>query len=246
MTPYVASVQRPGLQNRKGVAIILAVFLMFVLFSFLTFSIDVGYLAGARAEIQRCADSAALAGCWELFDQLEGGNTGDEAEQAIRTAASGYAGFNNICQQSPFVSDSVTSQDIEIGFVQSPTSTTIESDSSLPYYAVKVNVARTEQSNGEVPLFFGRIYGDVGKPVVGDATAVMARRIAGFSLPGTSGSTINVLPFALDVDTWNAFTGAAVSGVCNPGPGNGNNSSNSNIQLTDSYSYNLQAYIRAM
>ncbi len=65
---------RSRIQHRRGATLVLSVFLMFGLFSFVAFSVDIGYLAQSRAEIQRTADAAAMAGCWELYAGMENGN----------------------------------------------------------------------------------------------------------------------------------------------------------------------------
>ncbi|MCA9129563.1 MAG: hypothetical protein KDB22_20895 [Planctomycetales bacterium] len=191
---------RPA-SRRRGAALILAVALMFVLFSVLAFSIDTGYLSQARAEIRRTADAAAMAGCWELYSQMDQGVEGDESYQSVRSAASAMAGMNPVCRVNPTVDDSETTQEIAIGFL-GDLSGTISTDDSLPYYAVQVDIHKTPDHDGQVPYFFGRIFGDTGRSMDSSATAVFARRISGFKTPDEY-STLDVLPFALDVDTWN-------------------------------------------
>ncbi len=48
-------------RKQKGAVLILTVFTLFVLFSFLAFSIDVGFLSGAKAEMRRSSDAASMA-----------------------------------------------------------------------------------------------------------------------------------------------------------------------------------------
>ena len=56
---------------RSGNVVVLTVFLMMAMFGMLSFSIDLGYLYTARTQMQRSADSAALAGtCRLLEDQI--------------------------------------------------------------------------------------------------------------------------------------------------------------------------------
>ena len=64
-------------------------------------AIDIGYLYNARAEVQRSADSAALAACWEMGDQLAAG--GAELDAEVRGVAANAAGMNNICNKSPLL-----------------------------------------------------------------------------------------------------------------------------------------------
>ncbi len=62
-------------KRRRGVAIVLAFFLMTVLIGMLAFSVDIGYLAASKSELRRTADSAALAGAWQVLDSsIQGPN----------------------------------------------------------------------------------------------------------------------------------------------------------------------------
>lgn len=184
--------------HRRGAALVLAVALMFVLFSFLAFSIDTGFISQTRAELRRTADAAALAGCWELYSQLDAGHEADEVYPNVRSVSSGMAALNPVCRAAPIVEPS----DVEVGYMASIRGGSINSDSSRPYYAVQVKVTRSETQNGQVPYFFGRIFGSTGRDMQTHATAVMGRQINGFSTPVAGQSNLNVLPFALDVETW--------------------------------------------
>lgn len=192
--------------SRRGAALILAVAMMFVLFSFLAFSIDVGYLAQSRAELTRTADAAAMAGCWELYEQMDAGVEPAASHPQVRQQAADFALQNAVCRTAPYVDASPLTQDISIGYLASLRGSTITNDSSLPFFAVGVRVEKTPNKNGEVPYFFGRIFGDSGQSMQTESTAVLARQITGFNTPPTHGSSpVNVLPFALDEETWNAL-----------------------------------------
>ncbi len=214
--------------SRTGSTLVLAVVMMFVLFSFLAFSIDTGYLAQSRAEISRTADAAAMAGCWELYNQLDQQVEGAAAYPAIRNAVADMAVLNPVCKIGPNVDDSALTNEIEIGFVSNYRDTTLSSDNALPFFAVKATVNRTPTRNGEIPYFFGRIFGDTGRPMSSDATAVMARNISGFKFPPNTSGTIDLMPFALDVQTWDnmmsgvttedRYTFDETTGAVTPGP----------------------------
>lgn len=198
-------------EARRGSALVLGVVLMFVLFSFLAFGVDTGYLAASRAEISRTADAAALAGCWELYSQMENGNEGEAAHAAIRSQTALIAALNPVCRDNPLVDASSTSNEVSIGYASGYRSSEISSDSTLPFFAVSVDVNRTADRNGEVPFFFGKIFGDDGRPMSATATAVMARKVSGFQLPSASTGTLDLLPFALDQDTWNDMLNGVTS-----------------------------------
>jgi hypothetical protein len=184
----------------------LTVFTLFVLFSFLAFSIDTGYLAGARAEMRRSADAASLAGCWELYQHVKAGSTPEAAQPAARAAAAQYVAANRVANSDMAVDTDAQSQDVRIGYLDSLTSgSTISSNSALPFMAVQVSLLKSPEHNGEVPFFFGKIFGNSGQTMETSATAVMAQSISGFTLPPGSSAHLPLLPFALDEDTWNAM-----------------------------------------
>ncbi|MBX3420810.1 MAG: hypothetical protein KF752_04555 [Pirellulaceae bacterium] len=201
-------------QTRRGAALVLAAVLMFVLFSMLAFAIDTGYLAQARSEAIRSADSAALAGCWEVYQQLQSDpdlSMADISELA-KNSANNFAQLNPICQSNP----SLNPGEVQVGYVGQMRGDVISNDASKPYYAVRVKLHKNEDLNGSVPFFFGRIFGNTNKNLVVESTAVMARSVSGFNLPAGSTDTLNVLPFALDQQTWdNMLTAAGGSGSDN-------------------------------
>lgn len=191
------------LPRRRGAVMILAAALMFVLASFLALSIDSGYVAGSRAELERTADAAAMAGCWEIYDQLSQGIALDDAKSQVRSEASQMASFNKVCQSATDVDASPSTNEITVGFLDSGSGGTINDDATRPYFAVEVTAKRSATRNGEVPFFFGRIFGYNGMEMECSATAVMARRVSGFTTPALPGESLNILPFALDQETWN-------------------------------------------
>jgi Putative Tad-like Flp pilus-assembly len=178
---------------------VLSVALMFVLFGVLAFTVDTGYLSQSRAEVTRCADSAALAGCWDVYRQLE--NDSDTTLSAMRpgvlSSANQFASLNNVCEAGPSLSDS----DIQVGYTDKIRGGSISNNANHPFYAVRVKINKTGEQNGQVPFFFGKMFGSNGRDMTSESTAVMARGISGFATPAGS-DTLDILPFALDENTW--------------------------------------------
>ncbi len=199
---YISRLHR----NRQGAVLVLAAVMLFMMMAFLAFTVDTGYLAASKAEIRRSADSAALAGCWELYDGLVQGKTLTQSEADVAAEAALYAGVNPIANTSPGLSNEINSRSVEVGYLSTITSNSISTNASLPFHAVRVTVKKNSQQNGEIPFFFGRIFGDSGRAIDAAATAVMARNISGFTTPGNSQETLGVLPFALDLQTWNTIS----------------------------------------
>ncbi len=192
--------------KRKGVTIVFALFLMTVLIGMLAFSIDIGYLSASKAELRRSADAAALAGCWQVYDSLVQGQNSTALTDAARSAAVNAAAANKVCNKAPALATSGQQSDVSLGYLSSLASTTLSSSSNNPYRAVRVRVSKTSTSNGEVPFFFGRIFGQHGQQLTAEATAAMALQVKGFTTPSSgSNDTLDVLPFALDETTWIAM-----------------------------------------
>lgn len=152
--------------------------------------------------MQRTADAAALAGCWEFHSQLLEGNEGESVYPDVRQAAASFAAANTVNQRAPVLQTSAGTQDVQVGYLDT-LGGSITSDDTRPFFAVRATVTKNEYKNGQVPHFFGRIFGSSGQNMQVEATAVMSRFIEGFQLPANSNSTIELLPFALDESTWN-------------------------------------------
>jgi len=193
--------RRPIRRKRKGNILVLSAFLMVMIMAMLAFAVDLGYLYVAREEMQRSADSAALAAAWELVDI--GAMTGDSnawvMEENARARAAQYASLNQVLRQSP----GLANEDVVVGFMPNPSDPTASIDVSginTPN-TVWVRVRRTESQNGRIPFFMARVLGidSVGAEV--EATAALMNSFKGFQTP--SSGNLDMLPFALDQDTWN-------------------------------------------
>ena len=196
---------RRSSKRRKGAALILALFLLSVLISMLALSIDIGYIAASKSEARRSADAAALAGCWQIYESTKINQDETMLQTGVQSAANLMAGLNSVCNNSPILSTSSTDSDISIGYLASlDGNSPIVSSSNNPYRAVRVTLRKTENFNGQVPLFFANFFGQSGRNMTVEATAAMAWQVKGFSSPSSFGSAnLGVLPFAIDETTWN-------------------------------------------
>ncbi len=187
--------------RRSGNIIVLTAFMMIGMVAVLAFAIDLGYLNVAKTELQRSADAAAMAAAWELLDDavVYGNESPTQTNNRARATALQYAAYNRILTQQP----SLDNSDVVVGYLNNPwnVNEAINPNGS-GYNAVRVRVQRTSGQNGAVPMLFGRALGVDSTSLEAEATAVLMSSIGGFQLPEGS-STINLLPFALDVDTWN-------------------------------------------
>jgi hypothetical protein len=176
------------------------------------FCVDLGYLSVARTELQRSADAAAMAAAWELVDEelLQGTPSLDNGIDQAREKAQQYAAQNRVCSRQPSVDANAGNDpdgDIVIGTVWnlSDHSEPISFGDPTDYNVVQVRVRRDSVSNGNVPFFFAPVLGIKNQPSRAQATAGLVKNISGFRAPARGGDHIGILPFALDIDTWNAL-----------------------------------------
>jgi Flp pilus assembly protein TadG len=194
---------RLNFRKRRGNVLVLSVVMMIVLVAFVAFAVDVGYLCAMRNELQRSADAAAMAAAWELVD--ENGPAGQPSAVAMSASAEAmaaqYAALNPVGAEEP----GLASDDVSVGYMPDPSdpnSPMLPASGGTMPNAVQVRVQRTAGQNGRIPLFFARVLGYEAAASQAQATAALLYNIGGFQVPA-DGSNLGILPFALDVDTWN-------------------------------------------
>ena len=83
--------------DRQGNVLVLTASMMVVMITLLAFAVDLGYINIARTELQRAADSAAMAATWELIDPTATTNVDLTAEiSSARQVAASYAAKNKV------------------------------------------------------------------------------------------------------------------------------------------------------
>jgi hypothetical protein len=199
---------------------------MIMVFGFLAFSVDVGYIALTKAQLQAASDAGVRAGAFELKDGLgvARSKTPAEAKAAASQASVAVAAANRAGDASSVYANPL--RDLRFGQVlfDPGTGTWNKQWGVTPYNMVELTLHRDQlpppqeegggegsgtgggsatTSDGPLPLFFA--------PVIGhDDAALSTKAIAGL-LPGNgfriaSGSSegLPYLPFGLDVGTWEA------------------------------------------
>src|SRR5262249_1150560 len=69
--------------------------------------------------------------------------------------------------------------------------------------SVQVKVRRDAVANGSLSMFFAKALGINSRDLEATATATFKDRIVGFKIQAPGYDTCKLLPFALDVNTWN-------------------------------------------
>jgi hypothetical protein len=139
-------------RQRKGVIALLSATLMVAMLAMLAFSIDLGYIATVRTEIQRAVDAGALAGASHIVDDPVVSD--QTAREFVR---------HNIVGGSPIP---VSSIDVEIG-TWDRNVRQFEPGANPP---TAIRVTAIQQNR---PLFFARIFGE-------DSFATRAEAVATF------------------------------------------------------------------
>lgn len=192
----------PTEKNRKGNILALTMFLMVGLLGFVAFATDIGYLLVARAQLQGTADSAALSAAWDLIDEDAVASSSNPygIGSKARLRAAEYAALNPVIGQTP----SLDANDVEVGYLANPSDSAeaINTTGMFPPNAIRVMVRRDEYQNGEIGMFFAKVFNYDKGTASAESTAAIFASFNGFREP-SDGSNLGILPFALDEDTWN-------------------------------------------
>lgn len=147
-------------QSRRGNIILLSTFVVTMTLGFAAFSVDIGYLAVAKGQLQAAVDAATLAAAMELNPNIDQ----NVVETNVKTAATEIAGLNPVGNHSGLLLD--PSVDIELGrrnwnsanssfmFAFGP--------KAVPYNIVRVtgrlddvwNATSGQMEDRKLPLFF--------------------------------------------------------------------------------------------
>ena len=146
----------PRRQDRRGAISVLAALLAVVLLGMVAFAVDTGYILSNNQELQRTADAAALAACWEYGQALAEGKTPAEAVAVGRAAAAEYAGDNRVANLETQIdqnSGNSASGDLVFGQIADlyNPDAVIETASLKDFNAVRIRVRRDNTLNGEAP-----------------------------------------------------------------------------------------------
>ncbi|WP_162006605.1 TadG family pilus assembly protein [Roseimaritima sediminicola] len=181
---------------RRGSVAVLGVFAIAVIVILLGMTVDLRHIHNGQEELNRSCDAAALAGCWELFDAQTRGLDEQYTEEASLQEAQRFSLANDVGGSGL----QLASSDFVLGRYDYY-DRTFSTDSDKPHNAVRVFLRRHAESNGELPLYFGQVLGRASQPLEATSTAAMLQSIEGFH-DLDDGETLDILPFALDLETW--------------------------------------------
>nr|WP_261360689.1 pilus assembly protein TadG-related protein [Aeoliella straminimaris] len=202
----IATKSRHSANSRRGAITILSAVLAIVVVGMVAFAVDIGYILSSREEVQRTADAAALAATWEFVDKLNDKYDSADCQAFARTEANDYSTANKVGNIGPVVDTNATNSptgDMVFGYINDFEDPNAPFDTTATdrFNAIRVKVRRDSGLNGELPLFFARIFGVDSQALQAQATAALIRDVKGFEIP-SDGTNVMILPITLDVETW--------------------------------------------
>ncbi len=181
-----------------------------VVIGLLALSLDLGYISLVRGQMQSAADAAALASTSQLLDPewLEGGTSQDLSGAYLQ--GDKFATLN----AAGGVPLKLGTSDVTYGYIADPKDPSSPFDTThTPYNSAQVKVQRTNTQNGELGLFFAKIFNRGSLPLEAKATATYEGNVKGFKInPNYSQEKCLLLPFTLKWQIWDA----AIKGVPDP------------------------------
>ena len=181
--------------QQRGAVAVMVVVMAVVLIGFAALVVDVGMLYAAKADLQRSADAAALAGLSAYISD----DVLLEDQAAIQQAATSRAQQYGLANATLGHATTIDLFDIALGHhdLANPTSAL---DFNGPLNAVQVTARRTaESSNGAVPFFFARIWGHNSGDVTATARAAVDDRFRGVN----ANQSPPLIPISIDLATYN-------------------------------------------
>lgn len=136
-------VSRKGGEGRRGIIAPLVAAMLAVVFAFLAFAVDIGYICITRAQIQNAADAAAMAAASYIPNDTE-----EAIAQAQRFAGYQQVGSSNLRPES-----------VRVEFGEWDQANRSFTPTALPGNAVRVTCERSANYGGEVGLFFAPLLG---------------------------------------------------------------------------------------
>ena len=205
-----------GQPGRRGTAIILAVVMLFVVLGIAAFTVDYGLLNVTKGQMQNAADSAAHAAMQEL---VQGIGPGATISPPVASANAGSTAESMVQRfRTGDVNHTALAADRDVRFGQrswnSTTNQWVQEWGTTPYNMVEVTVRRTTAADAPLGAVFSRVFGNESFDLEAKAVASVAPA-TGFTLPAGSASTINILPIALDLTTWNNLLSQTYHGTAN-------------------------------
>ena len=137
--------------SERGITLFMAAAGMFAMLGFIALAVDMGMLYTARADCQKVADAAALAGAKEAFLVPNSNPTQAATDAAISAARANYKPTTNYTNDDRLMAANIIVDNTD--------------------HTVQVRVTRTAANSNPVQTFFATIFGIAAVDVATTATA---------------------------------------------------------------------------
>ena len=231
MCPGVPSFKYRTWRSRRGNILVMAAIFMTTVLGFTALVVDVGYIIVIRSQMKSASDAAALAAGLELAAGYGPGATRTQSDTVTlaRTAGQTVAAANRMLDRSSSYLN--PTRDLEFGrrVWDSATQKFTYQWGTGPYDCIKASILRDQPMpqgstvtppDASLKLFFARALGNQTASCRA-STIVALKPAVGIRIDASSSSTADVLPIALDQQTWVNLLAATNTSV-----------------FGDSYSYN--------
>jgi Flp pilus assembly protein TadG len=198
-------INRLDRRRRGAVAVTAAISLPFMI-GFAALTIDMGFIYNMEAELQAAVDGGSIAGATALQDTLTVDGNGDSSvdSDAVTAKALAYAGKNFAGAKQVIID----SGGIEVGYIADLSnipSGALPTSGGL-FNAVRVTAKRnSDNQQGQAPSFFAKVMNHHGTDLTTVATAVLDDVFTRFVPPADPNSIGSLLPFTLDLQTWEDY-----------------------------------------
>lgn len=204
--------------NRTGGILVLAAFMLVIVFAFAAFTVEYGMIAVTQGQLQNASDAASHAAMLEYARSIgpDAEISNDEGEDAARESAVDM--INRFRTGNAASTHADAEMDVRFGtrtWSEGANSWVEDWSSDGPFNMVEVTPRKVKERNTELPMTFGRVLGVDGHELERSSVAAVVAA-DGFKMRENAGQWIGILPIAVDLGTWeklvNANTGGSTTG----------------------------------
>jgi Flp pilus assembly protein TadG len=201
---------RPSSPTRRGSIVVLAAVFSVVILAFAAFTVDVGFIAIVKQQMQAAGDGASLAAATELMEPLRLGAAPTsqvtiDALNSGRTAAETVAAANRSGYSASTSIDPIA--DVEFGnrSWNSAANEWVTNWNVGPFNSARVTIRKDSARGNPLPLAFAPA---ISHQSIDLQEVAVASLIPGVGIRVNPSGTAPILPFAVDLDSWFAFSSA--------------------------------------
>lgn len=186
-----------NLSCRQGNVAVVSVFIMLALLAMISFSINMGNIANNLAHLQNAADSSAKAAAWKMLEYFDQDTAQSQAQQQAVKLVQATMDARGITDTM------IPDTDLSFGRYEwnKTNNEFVVTWGATPSNLVQTRLSRTDPRRNSLDVLL--------KNMIGRETVELRARsnvalmpATGFVMPPGLNKRLEILPFALDIDTW--------------------------------------------